>query len=102
LAGVTEQQRFENKTELEPFKVIVANYLILDTDKSIEVRNNARITLPISTDKTGQIFRITNTFGSNIMVYPRGTSTINYEAWQQVPPNSSMSVQSDGPNWRII
>lgn len=101
VAGLTEQQRFENKTELEPYKIITTNYLLLATDKAIKAMASVQITLISAVGIKGQIFRLYNASAGNVTTTPHPGQKIEDEVAQRIPKNSCMVIQSDGANWRI-
>lgn len=101
VAGLVEQQRFENKTEKEPFLTVFGNYAVKVTDKVIKVKGPAIITLPSAVGIAAQVFRIDNSFSLGITVRPAAGQKISDENLQIIPPGCTMVVYSDSTGWRI-
>lgn len=89
----------------QPQSVIAvnANYTTLATDQIIEVTASpVTITLLTAIGNTGRKQVIDNAAGGDILCNTTAAQTIDGSLVQTIPPNNSMTVYSDGANWRII
>lgn len=78
-------------------------YTVLTADRIVTVTaSNAVITLPTAVGNTGREFNIDNASSTNITVGTTSSQTIQGQLTQTLPPNSAMTVYSNGANWRII
>lgn len=59
------------------------------------------VTVPTASGVTGKEFILDNAATTECTVVPTGAETIEGETTQPLPPNSSMTIYSDGANWRI-
>ena len=83
--------------------VAAGTYTTLTSDRIISVTTSgAIITLLTAVGNTGREFNIDNASSGNITVNTTSSQTINGQLSQLVPPNSAMTVYSNGSAWRII
>jgi hypothetical protein len=89
--------------QLQLYKTVAADYAVLNTDHHIEVTAAGKtMTLPTAVGQAGRVFHIDNSSAGNITVICTGVETIWGQATQDVPPNSCMSVVSNGTVWRVF
>jgi hypothetical protein len=83
-------------------KQVFEDYTIQLTDGTVIARVGATITLPPVAEATNHVFNIKNGNLNLVTVVPALGATIDGELSQPVPSGSSITVQSDGTEWRII
>lgn len=72
------------------------------TDDLIQITVSGVLTLHPADGHQGKMLTIDNAHTNAITVMPSGIQTIQGEAYQTIPSNSSITVYSDGSKWRII
>lgn len=82
---------------------VSANYTALLTDGTIDITANVvKVTLPVASTCTDQIFYITNNGDAVCSIDGDGNETINGELTQLVQIDEGYTIKSDGSNWAIL
>jgi len=81
---------------------VAVNTVLTTNNNFVEVTASGKvITLPTAVNIQGKSFNIDNSSTGNITVNTTSSQTIQGSLTQTVPSQSSMSVISNGTNWRI-
>ena len=74
------------------------------TDGTIDITGTGikKVTLPVASTCTDQIFYITNSSDAGCSIDPDGTETINGATVQLVQIDQGYTIKSDGSNWDIL
>lgn len=67
----------------------------------VVIAASGTITVPTAVGVTGQVRVYDNTSGSDVTLNRTGAETIEGEVSQTLPNNCSVSLRSDGANWRV-
>ena len=87
------------RVELLEVTTTAVDYTVLTTDDIILVtESGVTITMPTAVGISGRTFTVDNASDSYIII--TGTETIQGEATNYLPPNSSVELYSTGTNWR--
>jgi hypothetical protein len=82
---------------------VSANYTVLATDNSIICQSGPfTVSLPTAIGITGRRYTITSDSDGYITVNPFGSQTINSQLQIILTKSDSMTIESDGSNWRIV
>ena len=83
---------------------ISSDYTVLLTDGTIDITGTGikKVTLPVASTCTDQIFYITNSSDAGCSIDPDGTETINGATVQLVQIDQGYTIKSDGSNWDIL
>lgn len=100
--GTLTHDEIDDFVETQEAVTITAVDLTLDTThRHVEATAAVTITLPTAVGITGKDYIIDSNHAGSTTVAPTGSETIEGETSQAVPSQSSMTVYSDGTNWRI-
>lgn len=100
--GDLTHDEIDDFVENQEAVTITAVALTLDaTHRHVEVTAAVTITLPTAVGIAGKDYIIDSNHAGDTTVVPNGSETIEGETSQTVPTQSSMTVYSDGSNWRI-
>ena len=99
--------RSNDAAGLLPIKTISSNYTIVSTDHTILVDSNLAsidVTLPSAADFERYIFNVKKISDSNIVSLEAesGEEIDGVETFSLLNNNESVTVQSDGVDWRVI
>lgn len=82
---------------------VSANYTVLSTDNSIICQSGPfTVSLPTAAGISGRRYTITSDSDGYITVDPNGSETINSQSSVTLTKFDSMTIESDGTNWRIV
>jgi hypothetical protein len=89
--------------QLQNYTSTAIDYLATITDRIVAVTASGKtVTLPTAAlSKVGYEFKIDNTSNGNITVVGQGGELIQGELSQSIPPNSCMTIYSNGIGWRF-
>lgn len=86
-----------------PVTVVTTNHTAATTERILKVTaTGVTLTLPTAVGFDGHEFTIDNASVGDLIVNTTSSQTIQGLTSQTVPTDSSMTVYSDGANWRII
>jgi hypothetical protein len=85
------------------YLITAVDYTIIADDDFVEVTaHGVTITLPTAVDRQSKNYTIINSSDGEITLAADGSQTIQDELHQLIPSESSITVISNGSNWRII
>ncbi len=100
VVGSGTTQTITNKTILIPYVATAIN-LTLSTENIVKITAAVTITVPTAVGVTGRVYVLDNAHSGSTTVSPTGAETIEGETSQTMIGDCSMSLYSDGANWRV-
>jgi hypothetical protein len=100
VVGSGTTQTITGKTILIPWVETAIN-LALSTESIVKITAAVTITVPTAVGAAGRVYILDNAHAGSTTVNPTGAETIEGEVTQTMIGDCSMSLYSDGANWRV-